>query len=232
MNFEKYDKLIWRINGTIIFFTCLVALVVGLFASYKLVTELTGRRTVHDLVNVNQETKKEEFLRLGYFKPLKGTEFYFVSLSSEQKYENSYYSKESYANSRNFLIFNAKSKDSHWVWPSNSFMSLEETFIFNQLEDNNQQKTIGVVFEYVASDSNKDKQLDRNDEKSIQYYDFVNRKSIAVTDKIDRNIGVQQNSASEVLFFYSRNNKSYFKSLILTTQSLTEEKEINLALEL
>lgn len=201
MNLEKYDKLIWRANGTIIFFTCLVALVVGLFASYKIVSELIGQRNVHDIVNVNQETKKEEFLRLGYFKHLKGTDLYFVSLSSEQKYNNSYYSKESYANSRNFLIFNSNTKTSHWVWPSNAYMSLEETLIYNQLDENNQQKTLGLVFEYVPFDSNNDKQLDRNDNKSIQFYDLVSRKTIAITDKIDRSIGVQQSSAQEVLFF-------------------------------
>lgn len=228
LNLEKYDKFVWRINGTLLLLACIGAILVCTIVGYKLLEEVFGTRQVHDIVNVDQNTKKEEYLRLGYFQSLKGTDLILIPLTSEQKFEASYYSKSTYSRARNYLVFNSNNKESYWIWKSNTSLILEETKIYNHIKEENTQKARGLVFEFVDEDSNTDGVLDDKDMKSIQYFDLSSRKSVAVISQVDRSIGVQQTGDDEVLFFYSRSGKSYFKSLAVSSLSLSDEKEIGL----
>lgn len=228
LNFEKYDKIIWRVNGTLILLGSVIAVLVCALVGSRLVSEVFETRPEHDIVNVNQNTKKEEFLRLGYFQPLPGTDLILVPLTAEQKSNASYYSRSSYNQARNYLIFNAKTKDSYWVWKTNTTLALEETKIQNQVSDGKNQKVIGLVFEFVDKNSNADKTVDENDQKSLQYFDLATRKPLPVVDGVDRVIGVRQSGDDEVLFFYSRAGKSFFKGLTLSAMKLSDEYEIGL----
>lgn len=230
LNVEKYDKLIWRANGTLLLFACMGAIVVCTVVGYKLLRDVFGNRQVHDLVNVDQNTKKEEYLRLGYFQILKGTNLILIPLTSEQKYDVSYYSKSAYSPARNYLVFNSSTKESYWIWKSNAFLVLEDTKIFNQIKEENSQQTKALVFEFVAADSNTDGVLDNTDLKSIQYFDLASQKPVPIVDQVDRSIGVQQTADDEVLFFYSRSGKSYFRSLSVSSLGLSAEREIGLPL--
>ncbi len=230
MNLEKYDKFVWRINGSLILLACICAILVCTLVGYKLSREVFGTRQVRELVNVSQNTKKEEYLRLGHFQSLKGTDLILIPLTSEQKYEVSYYSKSAYSRARNYLVFNSNNKDSYWIWESNAFLILEDTKIHNQIEEEKTQKTRGLVFQFVDEDSNEDAVLDDKDKKSVQYFDLSSRKSVPVISQVERSIGVQQTGDDEVLFFYSRSGKSYFKNLTVSSLSLSNEMEIGLPL--
>jgi hypothetical protein len=230
INLEKYDKWVWRVNGSLLLLACVGAILVCTIVGYKLLKEVFGTRQVHDIVNVDQNTKKEEYLRLGYFHALKGTDLILIPLTSDQKYEASYYSKAAYSRARNYLILNSSNKESYWIWKTNSFLVLEDTKIHTQIRDEKIQKTRGIVFEYVQSDSNSDGALDDKDQKSIQYFDLSSKKEVLVVSQVDRSIGVQQTGDDEVLFFYSRTGKSYFRSLKVSSLRLSEEMEIGLPL--
>lgn len=223
LNLEKYDKIIWRINGTLLLLACLGSLLVCFVVGFKIIREELGPgQKTHDLVNVNQETKKEEFLTLGYFSPLQGTPYILVPLTSEQKLDVSYSSKTSYGSARNYLVFNSKTKESFWIWNSNSFIVLRHTLVYQSSGDEKNRKVLGIVFEFVSDNKNS---------KSIQYFDLASRKVASVIQNIDRAIGVEQSSDDEVLFFYARNGKSFFKSLNVSSFLLSDEKEIGLPLK-
>lgn len=228
INFENYDKFVWRVNGTLLLFACVGAILVFTIFGYKLLQEVFGNRQVHDIVNVDQNTKKEEFLRLGSFYSLKGTELILIPLTSEQKYSSSYYSKSAYTRARNYLVFNSSNKESYWIWKNNSFLVLEDTKIHNQITEEKTQKTQGLVFELVENDSNSDGILDDKDQKSIQYFDLFSKKFVSIISEVDRSIGVQQITDNEVLFFYSRLGKSYFRSLAVSALTLSDEMEVGL----
>lgn len=214
-------------NGSLLLLACVGAILVCTIVGYKLLKDVFRTRQVHDIVNVDQNTKKEEYLRLGYFHSLKGTDLILIPLTSEQKYDASYYSKSAYSRARNYLVFNSRNKESYWIWKTNSFLVLQDTKIHDQV---NEEKTRGLVFEFVENDTNSNGVLDDNDQKSIQYFDLSSKKSIPVINQVDRSIGVQQTGDDEVLFFYSRAGKSYFRSLTVSSLSLSDEKEIGLPL--
>ena len=228
INMEKYDRVIWRINGSLLLLACIGAILISLVVGYKLADEIFGRRHVHDIVNVDENTKKEEFLRIGYFTYLKGTDLILVPLSSEQTYSASYYSKASHSRARNYMVFDSKSKTSYWIWKSNTALILDETKIYDQLADEKNQKTRGIAFEFVETNSNADSVLDENDQKSVHYHDLSTKKTTLIIDKVDRIVGVQQSNNDEVLFFYSRSGKSFFKTLDINSLSISAESEIAL----
>lgn len=228
LNLEKYDKLIWRANGTILLFACVGLLLVCVLAGYKLIKDAFVTHRAHDIVNVDQHTQQPEFLRLGYFESLKGTDFILIPLSSKQRHTTSSYSKSSFP--RNYLLFNSVTKDSYWIWNSNTSVILQEIKIHDQIEAEKTQQIKALVFELVERDSNADGSLDNNDQKSIQYFEIASRKFIPVISQIDRSIGVQQTANDEILFFYSRAGKSFFKSLTVSSLKMSQEKEIGQSL--
>lgn len=226
MNLEKYDKFVWRANGTLLLLACAVAFLFSLIIGYNILKEGQSSHRGHDIVNVDQETKKEEFLRLGYFHILKGTELILIPLTSEQKSKSSYYSRSGNSHSRNYLILNTKTKESYWIWKSNNFLVLEDVKIHNQIADNRNQKAIGLALEVVENDSNSDAVMNESDQKSIQYFDLTAKKLVSVVSNLDRSIGIQQTGDNEVMFFYSRTGKSFFRTLMLSSMKVSDEKEI------
>lgn len=173
INLEKYDKYVRRINGTLLLLACLGAILVCTIVGYKLLSEVFGERQVHEIVNVDQNSKKEEFLRVGYFQTLKGTEYILVPLTLEQKIDSSYYLKSAHNRAKNYLVFNTLNKESYWIWKNNSNLVLEHTQIYNQSQDEKNKKTKGLVFEFVEKDSNSDSLLTDNDLKSVFFFEFI-----------------------------------------------------------
>lgn len=232
LNLEKYNKTIWRLNGIIILIASLGAIFFCLIVGYNLAQDIFRNREVHDIVNINEKTKNEEFLRLGYFTSLSGTSFFLVPLSSEESISESYYSKSSSSNSRNYLLFDSSSKESLWLFKNNESLILRfETIKEKTLTEPeiNKSKTIGLTFEVVNKDTNNDKRLSTQDLVDLVYFDLKTKKMIPLVVGIDRNIGSEQSQDDELLIFYSKNGKSYFKTFRISTMTASEEKEIKLA---
>ncbi len=226
-SFDKFDKMIWRINGMVILIACICAILVGSFVAYKLFRETTGQREVVDIVNVDQNTKTEEFLRLGYFSQLSGTSFFLSPLLSDQNFSESYYSKTSTANARNYLIFDAETKKSHWILKDNQSLVLQNITIHDVWTENSKpKKAIGLIFEVVSNDTNRDQRLSDMDLSELVYYDLTDHKKIKLVEGIERHIGSERFSADAILIFYSRSGKTYVRTLTLSSLIVSDELEI------
>ena len=218
--------MIWRANGTLLFLVGVCSILGIIVLGLSLVSDTFRKREVHDIVNVNPTTKKEEFLRLGYFQNLKGTELLLVPLTSEQKIDMEYYSKSAKASARNYLIFNNLTKESFWIWPSSQSMILETEIIHDQSIDEKYQKAVGLIFERVEKDTNSDGVLNNKDEKAIEYFDLSTNKLMTIHRGFDLSLGTQKNSANQILFFYMRDGKNYFQTLTIPTLAISAENEI------
>ncbi len=64
-----------------------VAGFVLLFASYEIFKDKSRDRNVSNIINVNEETQKKEYLFLGSFSKIEGREFFICPLRANQKYE-------------------------------------------------------------------------------------------------------------------------------------------------
>lgn len=234
INLEKYDLLLWRAIGSLILVICIGSVLVGLVLSFKVFQDAPPPQQRHDIVNVDQNTKKEELLRLGQFQSLRGTELIIIPLTVESdnnaSFESSYDMKFGYSNSRNFLVFNTTTKENNWIWKTNTNEVFSSTYIYDNIVETAKQKTLGIAFELVDTDTNQDGKVTHKDQRNLHYFDLNAKKITPIVDRIDRSIGIQQPANNEVLFFYSRNGKSYFKSLGLSNLSISEEKEIGQSL--
>ncbi len=82
---NKFDRVVQRVNGLLNLGVGIVVGILALCAIYGIFKVKTRNHYRADMVNVNEQTKKEERLNLGAFSRIKG-KFYFMSpLNSSQK---------------------------------------------------------------------------------------------------------------------------------------------------
>jgi hypothetical protein len=224
---EKYDKVVWRINGTLILLTCLTVGFVCLIAGWKLVGDLFGQHERHDLINVDQNTKKQELLKLGYFESLPGTNLVLVPLSFEQTIAMPLYSKSTHSNSRNFLVLNAKTKESYWIYKANTALVINTDHVYEKVvESEKDKKVVGLLIDLVEADSNHDGVLSPDDQRTLQYFDLRQKKLVPIVGEVERSIGNKQVDSEELVLFYSKSGKSFYRSLSLSNLSVAGEQEV------
>ena len=184
------------------FFVCLLALFGGAILTYKSLKETTREHEVRDIINIHPKTKKEDFFRLGYFQPLKNTNFILIPLNSSKKNDFSFSShKNSKYTARNYLLFDKKTKESSWVWESNDRLILKEERIIQG--KGKSEKVIGVVFESIEKDSRSRP----NDMKVVDFFDISNFARTPVLKDVNRVFGIQQTSDAEILIFFLASKK-------------------------
>ena len=225
---DNFDKFIWRFNGVGILIICTGVMLLGGFASTAYVINSFSKPEKHDLVNVNTNTQEEEYLILGSFYSLKGTNLILIPLYKRVDSFKGYSSDPGYRNSKNYLVMNTQTKESKWVWENHSRQIFEYEEIYKSIKDNESREHRGLVFGYVDNDSNNDQKLNEDDKRMIIYFDPNTGKKTNIGDDVDRVIGISQVSDNEVFFFYVREGKNLTRSLKFPSLNLTNEKEIRL----
>ncbi len=219
--FNKYDILIWRFNGILILLLAVVGLGVMIFSAFTMFQ--TNQKPAPDLINLNDKVKKTEHLRLGQPQKMEGTDLILIPLSSDDNPEGQsvvnlksggyYYS----SNLRNYLLVNTKTKQNSWFWETNNNLILTDKKIGR-----------GIAFEILEKDSNGDGSLDSKDQRTIQFFDFQNFSNTTIVSNIDREIGVELVNSDEVLFLYSENGRSFYKTFDLSKKVVSEAFEIGI----
>jgi hypothetical protein len=225
LTLNKYDRILWRVVGTLLL---LVALLGGASLAFLLAQVFGERRhRAHDAVAVDERTKTEEFLRLGYFQPLEGTDFVLIPLSAEGGGGGgSLYSRVPKSTNRNYLLFNARTKESRWIWPSHASLIRAETYVYDRVGRENGRHVTGILFERTTEDTNGNGRLDDEDRAGVEYYVPGSGRRVPVVADIERVIGIQQLRPDEVIVFYSRAGKSAFVTLNTASLAVSAPREI------
>jgi len=224
LNVEKYDKLLWRVNGTIFLILCVFSVLGGIAIGVKLILDFSRPTTVHDVVEVDKVTKKKDFLKLGFFQELNGTRYLLVPLNSDNEIRTHSYSKNSYQNIRNYLLFDKESKQEHWLWENNKNLVTNDYKVHTRLD--NENIVSGLFFEVVSKDTNQDKLMTYEDQKDFIYVNLKNLEKTNVENNIERVIGFNQTSSDEAMIFFSKSGKSFYKSIDLATGELSKASEL------
>lgn len=201
----NYDRILWRLNGTLLLIACLATLVVCLVVGWQMLTK-------HDDPAIPL-TNGDERLSLGAPRALKNSPLMLIPLTPRAQVEISY--DVAYPDARNYLVFDALTKESRWLWTGNARAATQDSVIFDQIAHEETQKARGLVV------------TTRKDEtRTVEWFDLAARKSAVITEAADRVIGVQQTRDDEVVIFYARTNKSYFKTLTPSTAAVAPEREL------
>lgn len=159
-------RTIWRINATLILAVGAMSLVVLSGVLYFFVKDATRTRQVDNVANtVAGEVEKRRF-QLGNFDQVAGLEVLRAPLEVEETYRFGSGPKEA-GSIRNYLYFDPANKQSRWL--KKDFESLiVETKSLPESEYNQPPKSVQInVYTIVATDSNRDQRLSREDEKQI-----------------------------------------------------------------
>jgi hypothetical protein len=229
MELGRYDKVLWRINGALIACGGLVALVLMLFAGYQILKEGLQERAVHDVVNVNEETRGSEYLSLKQFSRIQGTDWLVADLNADQGYQQAYYSKSA-SSTRNYLFFDIRNRTAHWMLDHHTSLILNDYELDADTSiEGDKRKVIGFLYEAVTKDTNGDNRLDANDKKSLIFYKLSASNGTHLLDQIDELLSFNQISPDEALVFFRDNQKNFVASLDIALGKLGERKELALA---
>lgn len=227
MKLNRYDKLIWRINGALIALGGVIALILMLITGYKIFQEIFRERSITDVVNINEETRRGEYLSLRRFYRIQGTKWLVAALDAQQDYKQSYYSKSG-SSTRNYLFFDTLNQSTHWLLNNNSSLILANHQLLENPTniDGERGKVIGAVYEIVRKDSDGDIRLNSDDRKSVVFYSFQTGAYLDLLEGIDELLGVEQISSNEALIFFKDNRKNFTVSLDLLSNELSERAEL------
>ena len=204
---NKFDKIVWRINGVLILCVVAVAGFVLLFASYEMFKDKSRDRNVSNIINVNAETQKKEYMFLGSFSKIEGREFFICPLRANQEYDRSYYSKSA-SSVRNYLYFNQYDYSSRWLLESNNWLINNKYAIYKNFNEDEKNITIGFFYEIVKKDSNGDGIINYDDNKSIYHSKFDGTNLIVVLEETTDILGINQIDDNKTIIFHRNDRKS------------------------
>jgi len=204
---NKFDKIVWRINGVLILSVGVVAGFVLLFALYGIFKNKSGDRNVRNIINVNKETQKKEYLFLGTFSKVEGREFFICPLRANQKYDRSYYSKSA-SSVRNYLYFNQNDSSSRWLLESNNWLINDKYLIYKNFNKDRKKITNGFFYEIVKKDTNGDGILNYDDNKSIYHSNFDGTNLIVVLEETADILGINQIDDKKSVIFHKNDKKT------------------------
>lgn len=185
------------------------------------------KKPIHETLDLDNNTKKNNVFLLGDIEELQNTRYALIPLVSEENSQNTYYSTSSKQSIRNYLLFDKKTKKEEWIWKNSNILVSQVIHIFKD-SGSKSNTVVGLLFKYIDKDTNNDGHLNSNDRKNISYYQLSTHSHTPIVIGIDKVIGINQANNSEILLFYSKIEKYFFKSLTVNSGRATPQKEINL----
>jgi hypothetical protein len=220
MELNKFDRIVWRINGVVIL--AVVGLsVIGLCIGI-LVAILGGfnrhQNTRLDINHVNEQTKKEELLKLGRFDKINGREMFLSPSTIDQDGKLSSYDSRSSYETRNYLFFNGKDSSLKWLLRTQDSL-VEEKFeigeglVGAELVDTSYTPTDrlkvvnGFIF-VIVKDSNGDGVINKKDLRSVAFTSYDGNGFKIVLEQVDVVSDVKQHTPQSAFIFYKKNGVS------------------------
>ena len=222
---NKFDKIVWRINGVLILCVGVVAGFALLFASYEFFKDKTRDRNVSNIINVNEETEKKEYLFLGSFSKIEGRNLFICPLRANQEYDRSYYSKAA-SSVRNYLYFSHFDSSSRWLLESNNWLINDKRAIYKNFNEDKKNITNGFFYEIVKKDTNGDGVLNYDDRKSIYYSNFDGTNLVVVIAETTDILGINQIDDNKSVIFHRNEIKSQAAFVENSTGEIIEESDL------
>ena len=226
MKISKFDKVIWRINGVVILIGCVTALLFAAYGGYHIIKDLTRTRNVHNIVNVNSETKKEEYLSLGHFS-ITEENIFSAPLYSDESISRRSYSKSA-SSVRNYYYFNGDTAQDNWLLKNNNSLISERDEYTDMNPNSTERLTLGFVYTVIESDSNQDGVMSDSDLYSIYLSDIEGKGLKKITDKVEVIHGSEQISKNQYILFVLKNEKNCALYINLNTGSIEKSVYIDI----
>jgi hypothetical protein len=203
---EKFDRILWRING-VLFLLCIAA--IALTAAFSIFSHLKNSNQDHVDLVVQSETSTTNY-SLGYPHHLKGTDYHLIPLYAKGA-QKTFLSSDSYLGGdvKNYIFFDAKNKKSDFMLDQSTESMELLTFIYDKPLEKDKQITTAIVFKTVDQ---KTPHL-----SSILLFDLKSQGFKVVLENLKSVSSVSQIDSKEILIAFVKS-----ANLEIATYSLTE----------
>ena len=225
---NRFDKVVWRINGILILSVGVFACLALLFSLFSMYQGSKRDREVGEIVTINEETQKKEYLFLGSFQKVEGQGFFICPLVASQKYDRLYYSKSA-SSIRNYLFFNPSDTSSRWLLESNHWLINAKHPIYKNFSDDEASVINRYVYEIVKKDTNGDEKLNHDDLKTIYISNYDGTNLIIVIEATDDVMGIHQIDDQSTIIFHRQDGNA--QAFIIDNMSGSMTKKTDLPID-
>ena len=182
MRSNHFFRKVWRINALVILFVGILGIGLLAFTSVYALREIFRDREVTAVVNTGEDQKIREVFSMGQAAQIAGQPWLLVAVESDQKYDQSYYSKSAVA-ARNYAFVTA-SGPPRWLYPHNRFLIVDANQLPAPDYSEKQSPTAVVSFLVVQADSDGDKRLTPSDVATLVFTKPDGTESKAVIENV------------------------------------------------
>ncbi len=211
---------IWKINGIIILFAGIAALVVALFAVYDIFLRNIEPEPV---VNLADDPKGVEKWRLSRGEAIPGTDILMLSLISENKEVSKqgpmpiFSSGRSYSGraynlpAKNILFLDMSNNQSRWLFDTTSQLILSsQPFPYYDRTELDKRVSPKVIFySVVIKDTNEDGILNNQDQTALAISNTNGDDFQIIIDSFDRIIAKETTGKNKALIVYQNEGTVY-----------------------
>ncbi len=227
---EKYDRILWRINGLILLLAGIGLLFGMLYIGVMILRDFGRNHRRPDLVTVDQATQKKEFLRLGYGRPLAGGQYVLIPLTTSSDGSTSFsYKGTRSGDEKNYLVVNKIDKTLSWVW-SDSKISILRSEVVHKEISNDKPIAKGLWIQVVSKDRDQNEKLEEEDGIDLLYYDLASQEKAPILENLDRVASIEQINADELMILFIREGSGYWTTFNARTNKTSSESPINIPL--
>ncbi len=227
MKTNKVFRFIWRLNALIILVGGLLFGLQTIWRERHIAREIFGPHFRSNIVNLEKGEKISEFWSLGDFSQVEGTPWLVAPVISDQKYHQSYYSKEP-SSVRNYMFLQSDTLTCRPLLPNHQSLIVDMIRVGEKEQRYEFKKVTGLIYVIVKEDTNHDKRLTGNDKKTIAVSDPSGQKYRELLTDIEIFRGSTQVTPQTTLVFFTQNKTNYAakidmeKQTLLTTQKLPQ----------
>ena len=210
MRANQFFRKVWRINALVILSVGILGIGLIAFTSVYALREMFRDRTVNAVVNTGEDQEIREVLSLAQATQIAGQPWLLVAVESDQKYDQSYYSKSAVA-ARNYA-FVAASGPPRWLYPHNRFLIVDASQLPAADYSERQSPTAVISFLVVQADSDGDQRLTPSDVATLVFTKPDGTQSKAVIENV-RKVVSQELMGEQVVVLYE-GTSGYGKAVI------------------
>lgn len=225
MEDNQFFKLIWRFNSLIFMIGGILAIVILLFAGYRIIQETMGERSTQNIVNVQQDKSVREQWALGHLAKIPGSPYLMIPLNSDQHYAQSYYNKSA-SSVRNYLFINGHTNAQHWLFETNRYLISDVDLLSEKPYGAEDREIRAILYKIVKDDSNGDNRLTEQDLQTIGLSLPDGKGYQEILKSIDFFIGHQILDKQRLLILFQRQGVGFSVNVDLTSLTMTQETQL------
>jgi hypothetical protein len=210
MEENRFFRFAWRFNAVVFMFAGLLAIIVLCLTAFT----MCGVRHRPNIVNIKENGRVEEKLRLGHAKAINSNQCLMVPLLTDQSYTQSHYGKSAQS-VRNYLFVNTQTNERRWLLPGTKYLVLRD-HVLNQYNQKGDDKIVeAILYEYVKHDTNNDKKLTESDAHAISLSSPSGEQFTELIDGIERMLGHFVTGDKRLLIVYQKDGLGHTSEISL-----------------